>query len=125
MLITENITGILVITGIITAFPLLQFFFPIQMIKHLNKLEIHDEAGLFYARHWGLLAFSIGILLVYAAAHPEIRTPIILSAMIEKAGMIAMGIFHRKHPYMQGMRVAVIFDTICVLLYAAYLGSLA
>ncbi|HEY8100592.1 MAG TPA: hypothetical protein VIF82_07530 [Burkholderiaceae bacterium] len=125
MLITDHIAGILTVTGIITALPILQFFFPVQMLKHFNKLEIRDEAGLFFARHWGLLAFSIGALLVYAAGHPEARAPIMLSALIEKLGMVAFGVMHRNRTYMQGMRVASVFDTICVLLYGIYLAGLA
>lgn len=124
MLITDHIGGILTITGVITMMSILQFFFPAQVLKHLNKLEIHDEAGLFYARHWGLLAFSIGALLVYAANHPEARSAIMLSALIEKAGIAVFGIAHRNRPYMQGMRVATVFDTTCVVLYGIYLGGL-
>lgn len=125
MFIADHIAGILTVTGIITASPILQFFFPRQMLKHLSKLEIHDEAGLFYARHWGLLAFSIGALLIYAASHPEVRGAVMLFAIIEKMGLIAFGVIHRNRPYMQGMRIAVVFDSICVLLYASYLGGLA
>ncbi|MGZ5780328.1 MAG: hypothetical protein ACXWIN_05145 [Burkholderiaceae bacterium] len=125
MFITDHISGILTVTGIITASAVLQFFFPVQILKHLNKLEIHDEAGLFFARHWGLLAFSIGALLVYAAGHPEARAPIMLFALIEKLGMVAFGVMHRNRAYMKGMRVAVVFDTICVLMYGTYLGGLA
>lgn len=125
MLIADHITGILTITGIITALPILQFFFPVQVLKYFNKLEIHDEAGLFFARHWGLLAFSIGALLVYAAGYPEARAPIMLFALIEKLGMVAFGVMHKNRSYMQGMRVAAVFDAICVLLYATYLGGIA
>jgi len=125
MFITNHISSILTVTGIITALPIFQFFFPAQVLKNFNKLEIHDEAGLFYARHWGLLAFCIGALLVYAAGHPEARAPIMLFAMIEKMGMVALGVIHRNRPYTQGLRVAVIFDSICLLLYGTYLTGLA
>jgi hypothetical protein len=125
MLIADHITGILLVTGIVTASPILQFFFPVQVLKRLNKLEIHDEAGLFYARHWGLLACSIGLLLIYAATHPDIRTPIMLSALLEKMGIVMFGVIHRNRPYMQGMRIAVIFDAICSLLYAIFLSGIA
>lgn len=121
MFITDHISTILTVTGIVTGLPLLQFFFPAQVIKLLNKLEINDEAGLFFARHWGLLAFCIGALLVYAAGHPEARTPIMLAAMIEKGGIIALAVWHRHRPYAQGLRGAALFDFLCILLYGAYL----
>ena len=40
--------------------PLLQFLFPALFLKLLNKIEIEDAAGLFFARHWGMMAFVVG-----------------------------------------------------------------
>ena len=68
-MITSNISTILLITGLVTMLPLLQFLFPAAFLKLLNKIEIKDEAGLFFARHWGMMAFIVGGLLVYAAGH--------------------------------------------------------
>jgi hypothetical protein len=125
MFIAEHISIILMVTGVLTGLPILQFFFPVQMLKYLNRLTINDEVGLFYARHWGLLAFCIGALLVYAATHPEIRAPIMLFAALEKWGMVALAVMHWKRPYTQGLRLAALFDLICMLLYGAYLANLA
>ena len=86
MVVADHISAILTVTGGITALPIFQFFFPAQTLKLLSKLSISDECGIFFARHWGILAFSIGALLIYAGAHAEARAPIMQFALIEKSG---------------------------------------
>src|SRR4051812_42904936 len=103
MFISAHISTILIVTGVVTMLPIFQFFFPAQVLKLVNKLDIKDEAGLFFARHWGLLAFCIGALLVYAAWHPELRVPVMLLAAAEKAGIVALVALHRGRPYAKGL----------------------
>ena len=121
MFIADHISLILTITGIVTGLVVLQFFVPKPVLRLLSKLTIEDEAGLFFARHWGLLAFVIGGLLVYAADHAEARTPIMLAAAVEKAGLVALVLLQWNKPFTKGLRLAAVFDGICVLVYAAYL----
>lgn len=121
MIIAEHISAILTVTGVVTASVVLQFLFPRPVLKLLNKLEIADEAGLLFARHWGLLAFVMGALLVYAADHAEARTAIMLAAAVEKAGLVALVLLEAKKPYTKGLRLTAVFDGVCVLIYAAYL----
>jgi hypothetical protein len=125
MLISEHISAILTITGAITALVVVQFFFPAKVLKLLNQIEIHDEAGLMFARHWGLLAFSMGALLIYAADHPQARAAIMLFALIEKVGLVALIVGHSKRPYTRGLRLTALFDSICSVLYATYLIGVA
>ena len=124
MWVSDNIAGILYVTGIVTCLPLLQFFAPQAMLKALNKLTIADEAGLFFARHWGIVVFSVGALLVYAAGHAEFRGPVMLAALIEKVGLIGAIASNWNRPFARGLRGAAIFDSACVLLYGAYLLKL-
>ena len=72
-MINNNISLILIVTGAVTMLPILQFLFPAQILKALNKIEIRDEVGVFFARHWGILAFVMGGLMFYAGSHPEAR----------------------------------------------------
>jgi hypothetical protein len=125
MLISDHISIILYVTGAITSLVVVQFFFPARVLKLLNQIEMHDEAGLFFARHWGLLAFSLGALLIYAADHPSARAAIMLFALIEKVGIVALIISHYKRPYTRGLRLTALFDATCVILYAIYLAGIA
>ena len=125
MLISDHISAILYVTGMITALVVVQFFFPEKVLILLSQIVILDVAGLLFARHWGLLAFSLGALLIYAADHPEARAAIVLFALIEKAGLVALIVMHGKRPYTRGLRLTAVFDGICSLLYALYLGGVA
>ncbi len=125
MIIADHISAILTVTGVVTAAVVLQFFFPVQVLRLLSKVSLHDEAGLFFARHWGLLAFVMGALLVYAADHPEARAPVMLAAAVEKAGLVGLVILHGGRPYTRGLRLAAVFDGVCVLIYGVYLSGMA
>ena len=49
--ITQHISTILWITGIVTMLPLLQLFFPATFLKIFNQTEIRDDVGMMFARH--------------------------------------------------------------------------
>ncbi len=124
-MITNNISTILLVTGLVTMLPLLQFLFPAAILKLLNKIEIRDEAGLFFARHWGMMAFVVGGLLVYASGHPEARLPIISAALIEKAALVLLIALNWNKPFGKGFAVTLLFDGACCVIYGLYLVGLA
>ena len=124
-MITDNIQLILMVTGFVTMLPLLQFLFPAAFLKLLNKIEIRDEAGLFFARHWGMMAFVVGGLLVYAAGHPEARLPIVGAALIEKAALVLLIAINWSKPFGKGFAVTLLFDGACCVVYGLYLAGVA
>jgi hypothetical protein len=121
MPVTENIADILHITGAITASTLVQFLVPRAFLRHICKIDISDDASLLFARHWGLLAFVIGGLLIYAGSHAEIRVPVMAAAALEKAGLVIFVFRDWRKDYAKGLRVAALFDAGCVLAYGLYL----
>ncbi len=124
-MITNNISTILLVTGLVTMLPLLQFLAPAAFLKLLNKIEIKDEAGLFFARHWGMMAFVVGGLLIYAAAHPEARLPIVCAALIEKAALVMLIALNWSKPFGKGFAVTLLFDGACCVIYGLYMAGLA
>jgi hypothetical protein len=125
LIISDNIAGILLVTGIVTASPILQFLAPALGLKVLFKLAPPEGAGGFFTRHWGIIVGAFGALLVYASYHPEVRAPLMLAAMIEKAGLVGMIAADWKKPHTAGMRLTAVFDTACVLIYGLYLVHFA
>lgn len=119
--ITANIVDILHITGAITAAMLVQFLAPQAFLRAICKIELRDEASLFFARQWGLMAFVVGGLLMYAGTHPQLRFAVVLAALIEKTGFALLIFRDFRRPYVRGLRAAAVFDAACVLIYAAYL----
>jgi len=120
-MLAAHIGAVLAVTGLITALPIILFVAPAPGLRLLFKVELADRAGLFMARHWGLLAFTIGVLLVYAAGHPAVRVPVVLAALVEKAGLVALIGWQWSEPYTRGMRFTALFDGACCAVSAAWL----
>ena len=125
MVVTEHIRQILIVTGLVTALPIVQYLAPALGLKALFQLAVPAEPGAFFARHWGLLAFAIGGMLFYAGSHPEVRFVVMTFALIEKAGLLLLVALGWSQPHTKGMRLTVAFDGTCVALYAIYLFGLA
>jgi hypothetical protein len=74
------------------------------------------------ARHWGLLIFCVGALLVYTAFYPPVRAPILLVAVIEKVGLgvCVLGTSLRR----QGIAAVLTGgDLLIALVYVFYLSG--
>ena len=121
MVLVEHFAAVLWITGALTATPIVQFAAPKLVLARMYRIELTDEAGLFIARHWGLLAASIGGRLMFAAARPELRPAVVTVALAEKAGLIFAFALVRRSPFARGLRMVAVFDGTCVVLYAAWL----
>ncbi|HEX7942171.1 MAG TPA: hypothetical protein VF488_10225 [Gemmatimonadaceae bacterium] len=120
-MLVEHFAVVLWVTGALTATPIVQFAMPRLVLARMYRIELTDEAALFIARHWGLLAASIGGLLMFAAAHPELRPAVVTAALVEKVGMVVAFAFVRRRPFARGLRMVAAFDTACAVLYAAWL----
>src|SRR5438552_3413405 len=107
-MLVEHFTTVLWVTGALTATPLLQFFAPRLVMKLAYGIELSDEAGVMFARHWGLLAAAFGGLLMFAAVHPEARVPVVVAALAEKAGLVACIALAFKQPYAKGLRLVAV-----------------
>jgi hypothetical protein len=121
VVLVEHFAAVLWITGALTATPIVQFAAPKLVLARMYRIELTDEAALFIARHWGLLAASIGALLMFAAAHPELRPAVVTAALVEKVGMVVAFAFVARRPFARGLRMVAAFDGACVVLYAAWL----
>lgn len=120
---SAHVELLLLITGLATAGALSLFVAPATMMKLLFGQSASDPLSLMIARHWGLLVFLVGILLIYAAYHPEIRVPTMIGAITEKAAFaLAMLISPlRRRPVVLVMALA---DAGMAAVYSMYLIGL-
>ncbi len=119
-MLAAQIELILLITGLATAGALVLFLAPVTMMKLLFGQAPSDALNLLIARHWGLLVCLVGALLIYAAYHAEIRVPMLIVAIVEKAAF-ALGIFispFRRRPTVLVMALA---DAGMAAVYLMYL----
>ena len=121
-MIDKHFSKILIVTGIITMAPIVMFFFPWAMLS-LFGLNVGREAGVPFTKHWGLLAFCFGALLVYSAKHVELRRPIVIAAAIEKIGLCVIIAMAWNEPTLQALRPILFVDGIIVLIYGVWLLS--
>jgi hypothetical protein len=121
--ITSNIEIVLIITGALTATMLVQFIAPSWIVPRTFGEVPSGAATMMFARHWGLLLFCVGVLLVYAAFDPAIRRAAVVLASIEKAGFAAcvLGTPLRERPIAAMMAIG---DALMVVIYALYLAGL-
>ena len=119
-MIGAHIEVILIVTGALTAIALLQFVAPAPILRMIFGAT--GEIGLAVARHWGLLIFLVGALLIYAAFHPSVRGPAMVVAVIEKAAL-GLGVFGtslRTHPVAAAIAAG---ESLIALIYVLYLAG--
>lgn len=122
-MIASYIESILIVTGAVTATMLSQFFAPLPMLRLIYAEAPTDGVSLALARHWGLLIFCVGALLIYAAFYPPVRVPILIFAVIEKIGLgvCVLGTSLRR----QGIAASLAgVDLLMGLVYVLYLSGL-
>lgn len=84
-------------------------------------MDLPTPESQFFFAHWGLVVFGIGLLLVLAADNEALRVPVMIAAAIEKLGLIGLVMINIKQTFAKAMLPAVVFDTVCVILYTWYL----
>jgi hypothetical protein len=113
---------ILIVTGALTAIALLQFIAPAPVLSMIYGKAPTDEVGLAVARHWGLLVFLVGALLIYAAFHPQVRSAVMVVAVIEKAAL-GLGIFSTSLRTRPAAAAIAAGDSLIALIYVLYLAG--
>ncbi len=103
-------------TGIATMLPGLQFLLPVPVLQLLG-IDIADPAGMFYARHWALMAACFGALLVHASG----RGAIVLAAATEKLGVALLVALAWNEPALRALHGAAMFDGLSAALYLTWI----
>jgi hypothetical protein len=121
--ITANIEIILMVTGLMTAGALALTLLPETMLRVLFGGVTSDSHSLLIARHWGLLIFLVGALLVYAACHAETRAPILIAAIVEKL-VFALCVFASSFRRCRTTIAMAVADSAMATVYILYLSGL-
>lgn len=119
-MIAANIEPILIITGVLTATMLAQSLAPSWMFRHTYGDTLSGPASTGLARHWGLLLFCVGMLLIYSAFHPALRKPTVVLASVEKAGFVAC-VFGTSLRHSRIASLMATGDAAMTLVYVLYL----
>ena len=121
-MITNNISIILYVTGIITASMLFVFLSPKLMFERMLHVKA-AYGGLpeVIERSWGMAIFVTGILLIWAGCDPAIRKPVLTCVALNKAAFVGLLLFDYKNDYVRNFAFTILFDAACVIIYVVYL----
>src|SRR5262245_27676697 len=120
-MIATHIESILIITGALTAIALIQFISPSQSLRMIYGETPTFTVSLVLARHWGLLTFCIGVLLIYAAFHPPLRDPAMVFGATEKVALGA-GLWNPAPPVTRCLVIIHIFGIAVLYLHRSAKG---
>jgi hypothetical protein len=74
-------------------------------------------------RNWAALIVIGGAMLIYGAFHPPSRPPILVMTALGKTAFIALVLAQGGRYLSQQAAVAVVLDSVMVVLFAAYLAA--
>jgi hypothetical protein len=120
-LIVDNFFWVLIVAGALTALVGLGALRPKQGLKDGFGGDVSDPGALLIVRHWNFLIGVTGVLLLYAAFHPEVRTIVLWIAVASKSAFAALVL--AKYSTFKG-KLAVtgaIGDVVMVALFLIYL----
>jgi hypothetical protein len=118
--IVRNIDWVLIVAGVGTCSMLFQAIAPRAAWRAVFGEEAQGAVAEFISRSWGVMIFAAGLLLIYAAWHPEVRFPILLYAIVGKLSftlqVFAMPRFYRRLAF-----VLALADLVIISLLSWYL----
>src|SRR5215471_17518477 len=123
-MLASSMGWILVVSGVITAGAgLAALLFPHLFLRLGFGVESPISSLVFFVRHWGVLIFVVGALIVYSAYAPTVRPPVLVAAVIEKFA-IGLLTFFRPVRRTTAMTPIAVGDGGFAILYVAYLAGL-
>lgn len=117
--ILNNIQPVLLVSGILTFSMVLMMLAPRFALRATFGEAAEGRVADLVSRSWGEMIAASGLMLIYAAYHPETRLPILLYSIAGKAGFIVLTL-SKGYRGMNAM-TAVVADAIMVALFAWYL----
>src|SRR5215471_14017990 len=122
--LASSIGWICIASGLITAGAgLAALVLPHLFLRLGFGVESPNDSLRFFVQHWGVLICVVGLLIVYSAYAPSIRTPVLVAAAVEKFAIGLLTFFGPMKPT-SAMTAIAIGDGAFAILYVAYLARL-
>jgi hypothetical protein len=118
----QNIGWVLIVSGIATCSMIAMALAPRWTVRFLFEEDLTSPSSLLIARSWGAMIVASGLMLIYAAYHPEARLPILLYAIAGKLGFVFLTVGNGRYARRPAM-IAAAGDVVIALLLALYLSA--
>jgi hypothetical protein len=110
LFIARTVKWFLIVFGIATCVTL-SFAMDIKLITLMfGGLVDYTPSSVPALRHWGIMVFGIGALMVVAAFRPWLRFETMLFTAVEKAFMVYLFLSNLNEPWAMGYIVAFVVD---------------
>lgn len=122
--VAKTLRAFLIIFGFATCVPLLLAY----NVDAANTIAFHGlleygPSSVPALRHWGIMVFGIGVLMIAAAFRPWLRFETMAFSTIEKSFMVYLYLASAGQPWISAYTAAFAIDSAIVLYSAVYFVS--
>src|SRR5215470_1127138 len=121
--IGATIRWFLIVAGVATSSALLFAIDANLITPMLGGLVDYTPASVPILRHWGIMVFGIGVLMVVAAFRPWLRFETMLFSTIEKSFMVYLFLSNLGQPWAMGYLFMFLLDASIVAYSVLYFIS--
>jgi hypothetical protein len=118
-MINKIFAGIMIVSGLLTLTMLYAAVAPVAASQSMLGEAPEGAFATVVVPNWGILIGLMGALLIYGALHAPSRKLALVVAGASKVAFIAL-VLAQGERYLAGLGVAVVVDSVMVVLFAAY-----
>jgi hypothetical protein len=119
--IAGNMKWVMLVSGALTCTMLYAVVAPEAALRSTFGESLQGPLVDVVVRNWAALIVIGGAMLIYGAFHPPSRPPILMMTALGKAAFIALVLAQGGRYLAQQAVVAVVLDSVMVVLFVAYL----
>ena len=119
--IAGSIKWIMLISGVLTCTMIYPVISPQQSLVSMFGETLEGPLSQIVVRNWGALIALVGAMLIYGAFSPANRRLVLVVAGLSKTIFIGLVLLFGRNYLGHQVGVAVVADTIMVILFLAYL----
>ncbi|MFT5509542.1 MAG: cbb3-type cytochrome oxidase subunit 1 [Hyphomicrobiaceae bacterium] len=120
-IITTNIRPIMIVSGALTCTMAYAAIAPQAALLSSFGETLNGPLSEIVVRNWGALIALIGMMLIYGAFNPAVRSFSLTIAAISKLIFIVLVLFQGARYLGEPVGIAIAIDLVWVLLFAVYL----
>src|ERR1017187_7517953 len=110
--VSATLKGFLIIFGLATCLPILVAYnLDLANQRLFSGLLEYGPSSVSALRHWGMMVFGIGALMVVSAFRPWLRFETMVFSAVEKAFMVYLFLTNLGQPGISGYLAAFVLDS--------------
>jgi hypothetical protein len=111
----------MLVSGALTCTMIYAFIAPEAATRSTFGKAIEGPAADVVVRNWGALVTLVGVMLIYGALHPYVRSFVLVIAAVSKLVFVGLVLSHGDTFLGYQAAIAIAIDSVWVLLFVWYL----